>query len=299
MRALIRAVLFVCLALLLAGFAGGAHPAGDSLAVFAGVFGAIAVLSIPFAGLPRAWSWGLALAVGVAVAPRVADWRAPSAPIEGDAHLVLYQKNLHYPKADRTALLADIRDIGPDALTIQEISPQNRGVLDDLKSDYPHQVYCPFESYGGVAVVTRLPVLPGTAFCKPLRGVAGLRVESPAGPVWLVVIHMHWPWPFQQAEDVKQILPTLSALPGPVVVGGDFNMVLRSHLMARFKAATDSYRPHPARPSFNLPILPIGVTIDHVLAPVSAKAVVSRRPKFASDHRGLVARIVFEPQDAP
>ncbi len=68
-------------------------------------------------------------------------------------------------------------------------------------------------------------------------------------------------------------------------------MVLRSNLMTQVMEASATSRPRPVRPTFNLPLFRLGITIDHILIPPGAVANITSRPKFASDHRGMVARI--------
>lgn len=283
------------LVLLAAGYGGALHPAGDSLAVFAGLFAVAGLMAIPFAGLSRAASVLACLAMVVAAVPRIADRVAPAsaAAPETGPFLTLYQKNLHHPRRDRAPLIADIRAEKADIVTLQEVTRVNLPVLDALLHDYPTQVACPFESYGAIAVLSRWPAVPGSETCLPYRGLAAVRLDTPAGQVWAAAVHLHWPWPFQQAGDVAGLLPDLAALGEPLVIGGDFNMVMHSALLRRVMAATGTERARPVRPTFNLPLIRLGIAIDHVLVPRGASADVKRRPKFSSDHRGLVARIAM------
>lgn len=279
--------------LLAAGYAGGLHPAGDSLAVFAGLFAAAILLALPFARLSVWASVAAVLAIGAAMTPRVIDWVYPGdlTASAGDRVLTLYQKNLFSLPADRGPLIEDIRASGADIVTLEEVSAANRPVIAALKADFPHQVYCPFESYGGIAVLSRWPIVEDSEVCLSRKGLVSARFRTPAGDVRAAAIHLHWPWPFEQARDVAFLLPQLRRLDRPAIVAGDFNMVKRSAHLREIMAATGTWRAGPVRPTFNLPLFRMGIAIDHVLVPKGARARVERRPKFASDHRGLVARI--------
>jgi endonuclease/exonuclease/phosphatase (EEP) superfamily protein YafD len=109
-------------------------------------------------------------------------------------------------------------------------------------------------------------------------------------PVWMVSIHLHWPWPYTQADHVATLLPVLAELEGPVVMAGDFNMVRWADSVRRMGAAARSL---PAGPSAGTytgfdPIMRL--PIDHAFAPGGGR--LELRPALGSDHLGLLARLV-------
>jgi endonuclease/exonuclease/phosphatase (EEP) superfamily protein YafD len=125
----------------------------------------------------------------------------------------------------------------------------------------------------------------------------------PDGPLWLVSLHLHWPFPYQQPDQVKWLLPILEALDDPVLIGGDFNMVPWSYTLKSVARATDTKLSGYAGGTFELsyvyqdndlatwmPLLPI----DHILVPASGPAVsLERRPQLGSDHYGLLGEFVL------
>ncbi len=267
------------------GYLGRWHPAGDSFAVFRAQ-GVAALVLVASGALAMGARWpglgGLVLALVAGGQLVLAYNRADDA-----GAVTVYQKNMLWRNDDLAALEADIRAVAPDVLTLQEVSQPNRALLAALADVLPVQVYCPFRRVGGTAVATRWPMVPGTETCAP--GLAALQAEGPEGRVWLVSIHLHWPWPYVQASHVQLILPVLAAMQGPVVVAGDFNMVRWSQALAGVRAAARVENAGPVRgtyPEFGpLLVLPI----DHVLAPEGGSLEV--RPLLGSDHRGLVGRV--------
>ncbi|MDU8944450.1 endonuclease/exonuclease/phosphatase family protein [Ovoidimarina sediminis] len=287
-------ILWLASALVFVGsFAGALHPFGDSLAVFrpylAGVFGLLG-LAMLLTGPRRLAVAGVALTAlgGATMIPPATDDGA------GGPALTVYQKNLLWLLPDLAPVVADIRAADPDVVFLQEMHARNRKILDQLAPAYPSRHYCAFRTVGGVAVASRLPVVEGSQRCVEGLGFAAMQVTGPAGPLWIVSIHLHWPWPHQQPQDLATLRPILAALDGPVLIGGDFNMVPWSHTMAEIRRASGTRHAGFPGGTFDLkhPLLPIA--IDHVLMPEDARLrSVEQRPALGSDHRGVLARIAL------
>ena len=284
----------IALAAVLAGYGGALHPVGDSLAVFRvplALLGGLALLvwrprgAVTLAGLA---------VVALAVLPRL--WAlspvqaGPAARVSG---LAVYQKNLLFTLRDPARVVADIRARAPDIVTLQEVSRRNRAVLDALQAEYPYQQYCDYRAVGGPAVLSRWPAVPGSAFCA--QGLAGLQVETPDGRAWAMALHLRWPWPHGQAEQIAELTPLLRGLDGPVVIGGDFNAVAWSRAVARVEVASGTRRAGTETATFALPYGGMGVAIDHVLASGSAPGTIEVLDRLGSDHRGVLARVTVSP----
>lgn len=284
---LTAAALFAALALC-AGALGPVLPQGDSFAVFRGeaaVFlGLLALLLWALRAPRRAVGFGcLALGALGSLAPY---WLSAPANASAGPGIALYQKNVSYRLIDNPAIAADIVAAAPEIVTLQEVTPQNRAVLDLLPEDYVTRHHCP---RAGLAVASIYPAIPGTALCTDPRGLAAITVETPQGPLRILSLHLHWPWPDEQAPQVARLMETLQAGEAPTVLGGDFNMVRWSHTLHRIARATGT-RP-VGRPTATLPapgLLMGGLAIDHVLAP--EPGTVETRPRLGSDHLGLLAR---------
>jgi endonuclease/exonuclease/phosphatase (EEP) superfamily protein YafD len=284
LRGLAVLVIVVLVLLLAAGYTGALHPAGDSFAVFRPQLAALLALTVPAALALRARRWA-ALGAGLAGIAGLPILLAAVMPPAAGQGLRLYQKNLLYINDDLAALAADIRAADPAILTLQEVSDASHPLLASLTDFLPHQMHCPFKAVGGTAIATRLPPTPAAQICQP--GLSAMQVAGPDGPLWIVSIHLHWPWPFAQAAQVDALIPVLQGLEGPVVMAGDFNMVPWSQTLHRFATASRSRLAGPVRgtwPGFGpLATLPI----DHVMGP--AGGTITLRPRAGSDHHGLLA----------
>lgn len=285
MRRLAAALMALAALPVLAGYLGGLHPAGDSLAVFRAQGAALLALiagGALMAGARRAGVAGLVLAVA-AGAPVALMYFQPGQP----GPLVIYQKNMLVRNADLPGLEADIRAMAPDVLTLQEVSPANQMLLAALTDVLPHQLWCPFAAVGGTAVATSRPPVPGGEVCA--KGLAALQVLGPNGPVWLVSVHLHWPWPHGQAEQVADLVPVIAGLEGPVVLAGDFNMVRWGQAAQALAGAARAVPAGRVLGSY-IGFAPwVSLPIDHVLAPHGG--TVETRPALGSDHLGLLARV--------
>ena len=269
------------------GDLGALHPLGDSLAVFrlqgAAVLGVLSALAL-LAGAAGTGRLGMALALVVGV-PILLSYQAEGREVAGG--LRLYQKNMLFRNDDLAGLARDIAAAAPDVVMLQEVSKDNRTLLETLKPDMPHQLHCAFTAVGGIAIATRLTPVAGAGLCAD--GLAAMQVEGPGGPLWLVSVHLYWPWPEGQADQVRTLLPVLEGLQGPVVMAGDFNMVRWSATVATMALAA---RVQPAGAVHGTytgfaPLLML--PIDHVLAPGGGRAEV--RGAFGSDHLGLLAEV--------
>lgn len=261
------------------------HPLGDSLSVGRGIAAAaVLILAVfaSFAGLRMAAfvSMLLALLTGAQV---LLAYSWPGVP----GSYTLYQKNMLYRNTELPALEADIRAAAAQIVTLQEVSTPNQAMLANLKDIYPTQLLCPGGRVGGPAILTRLDPVKGTAFCGP--NLAALQVVSGEKRFWLVSVHLRWPWPYQQADHVDLLLPILDKLEGPVVMGGDFNMVRWATSVTRLAEIVGT---RPAGPTFGSYI---GLTslfplpIDHVFSTRGGKTAA--RPALGSDHLGILAAV--------
>ncbi len=281
MRGVLSFLVLLGLLAVATSYGGGLHPAGDSLAVFRPLF-ALGVILLGLLLRSRVWLWA-AFAGLVALLPIIWMARPLPAPSEG---LRVYQKNLLFRMQNPERVIADIRDSGADIILLQELARDNRPVIREMKVSHPYWHMCDAHSVGGVAIMSRLPFTEPPV-CDYPNGLVAVRLETEAGPLSVAAVHLHWPWPFGQARHVQRMLPYLEALPKPVLVGGDFNMVPWSHTNRLFEAATGTVAAGPVRPSLLLEgVYPM--PIDQVLVPEGWSARVQMRDRFGSDHRGVL-----------
>lgn len=290
---LIRLLLAASFLALVGGFAGALRPVGDSLAVFRLQFAAVTVVLALALGVvtPRQRHLAaLILAVTLALAaPTAFSYRTALGAAPPSA-LTIYQKNLNYRTGDLQRIADDILATKADVVTLQEVNDRNRALLELLRPDYPLQAHCPFYSVGGTVVLSRLPAAGTAPACAEVPGITTLRVATPGGPVWAVSLHLYWPWPHGQAEQTRRLRPVLEALDGPVILGGDFNMVPWGTSVAELASAARADVVGPTVTTFRRlgPLAPL--PIDHVLLPEGWEGAKELRPYLGSDHSGIVVR---------
>jgi endonuclease/exonuclease/phosphatase (EEP) superfamily protein YafD len=208
----------------------------------------------------------------------------------------IYQKNLLRNGTARDALSDDIASSGSEFVTLQELSGFNRRSMKPLLAAYPSKIICGTIAGDAntVAVLSVYPMVAQSAGCGGINQFARMQVTLPDGTVvWLVSIHMKWPFPFGQAQQAENISAMLAQLDGPVLVGGDFNMVSWGSTIDQIATAA---RGRPVAgyattyPRFG-PLFPL--PIDHVLLPTSASGVAQTRPLLGSDHLGVLVDFDF------
>ena len=303
MRPLVTILMMISALVLLAGFGGRLHGAGDLLAVGRPAVTAVLTLLSLVAmtlGLRRRGAVGLMAAL-------VAVW-SMLPPMVGvvaasnDREYGAYQKNLLFRNRETEAVAADILATESDFVFLQELHSVTRPILARLGGAYPHQAFCDFATVGGVAVLSRWPPTGDAPVCDG-NGLVAMQVETPDGPLWVASLHLHWPYPHRQPGQVERLLPVLRGLDGPVLLGGDFNMVPWGYSVRAVAEAIGGKATGYAGGTFTLsdhfqdldlaalmPRLPI----DHVLVPAASEVKsLERRERLGSDHNGLLAKFTF------
>lgn len=278
------------LAGLAAGFAGRLHPALDSVAAFR-LHIALAAASLwALAWLLRARNAKRVGTVSLAMAVLgLTTTLIPAVPPEVTM-LRGYSQNLRFSNPSLDQVEAAIRASEADFVLLQEVNQDNFALLSALEDRYPTRIVCDFRGVGGVAILTDLPVF-GQEHCIPGEGLAWVEVQVPDGLVTLASLHLGWPWPYRQAGHVQRLLPKLQALPGRVILAGDFNMAPWGASVARVAEATHTAVVPGLRLTFDRDPLWPGLPLDHVLMHRSLAARVQMLGKLGSDHSALLAEI--------
>lgn len=276
---------------------GGLHPVGDSLAVFR-LWIACAVAALGCLALCVNLRWvgvaavlgGFWAAVPIWGAARPADGvGAPSITL--GAPQSLYQKNLRWLNAEPERVLGDIRARAPDHVTLQEVHDGGTAIVfENLPEDYVARHICEAGGVGAVAVASRFPMVPDSAFCDWGHVIAAMQVETAEGPVWVASIHLTWPWPYGQAEQLLLLDHFLPRIDGPALIGGDFNMVPWSHAVTEIARQTDTHVIGPIRGTRPTTALGLNLALDHVLV-TGGHGHIAHRPMLGSDHVGLIAEV--------
>lgn len=280
----LKVLVWVSGGILAASFGGGLHPLGDSLAVFRPILtgGLIVVCAMVWRWRIAQFFMAISLVLGVWQGAQLLPHTGPET-----TDITLYQKNMLFRPADRTAFLQDLRNVSADFVTLQEVSRANAWILQELVDLYPHHLLCNGHSVGAVAILSKTPLTIRDCGTRPgfARAVSMLHGQ----PVQIYALHLHWPWPYGQADHLASLLPDLVPLrDGHTLVGGDFNMVAASTTLRRIEQATQTDRVGRHVRTFSLRGYPLG--IDHVLA-TGGQGRLDVRPLMGSDHHGIVAQI--------
>lgn len=303
---------------LVAGFLGAWHPALDSFSHFRAHLAALLVLAaLPAAFLPgiRRVGW-MALALGAAALysalagyplPGVSPVSAAFQARDGDSAVYrLLQINLRFDNRTPEKVLSLIGRLSPDVVTLNEVSRFWTPKLALLEKAYPHRILCAVDSdVGATAVLSRRPFAAGTqGACHVDGSMATATVDFGGRPVQVAALHLEWPWPFGQPEQIGRLAPHLAAMAPTALVAGDLNASPWSHAVRRIAAAGGLARTPASGPTWLWRRLPvafrpwIGLTIDHVFSKgaVVVHALAVAEP-VGSDHAPLL--VEFSLQASP
>lgn len=271
---------------LVAGFLGAWHPALDSFSHFrAHLAAALLLAALPALFLRgiRSVGWAALLLGAAAFSSALAGFALPGiSPVsaafqakdQGSAVYRLLQINLRFDNRTPEKVLSLIGRLSPDVVTLNEVSRYWAPKLALLEKAYPYRVACAVDSsVGATAVLSRRPFVPGTAgACHVDGSMASATVDFGGRPVAVAALHLEWPWPFEQPEQIGRLAPHLAALASTALVAGDLNATPWSHAVRRVAAAGGLSRAPAAGPTWLWRRLPvalrpwIGLTIDHVFS---------------------------------
>ena len=270
---------------LLLGFTGRWLPLGESLAVFR-----LPNLLAACILLPLLWRSKYIYPILALVLLSLGSIAVHYIPqnISAESTYRLYQKNMSFRIKETDTLKTDILVSNADFITLQEVTKKNLALVSELNHRFPSQHTCPSARVVSVSVLSRWPDMIESK-CFDDERMAAMKVKTPEGPVWLISIHLYWPYPYGQAEQVEKLVKHIAGLEGQKIIAGDFNMVPWSHTLEAFQHASDTHLAGAAVHSFDLPYIPMSTPIDHVLVPVGSQSKIQRRDKSGSDHYGILA----------
>lgn len=267
---------------------------------YAAVGSLIALLVAAAARVRGAIAVGLAtvLTMAAMVVPRA----LPSAPAATGPALKVLTANLFFGHADAPAVVALVRRLRPDVLSLQELTPRALAALDaaGLGELLPYRHTEEGWGASGGGIFSRYPLTEQPGF-SPGGGHAmpRARFTLPTGQA-VEIVNVHTVAPLGPA--VADWRAQLAALPRPEpgvirVLAGDFNATLdhadlRRVLAAGYADAADATGTGlvPTWPSGRR--LPPLITIDHVLYDRRASAVRTEVHTLPfTDHRAFFAEL--------
>jgi endonuclease/exonuclease/phosphatase (EEP) superfamily protein YafD len=226
---------------------------------------------------------------------------------EPTASIRVLTANLGMGKADPVALTASAGQ-SAEVLVVQELTSEAATGLSaaGLDDAFPHRVLDPRPAASGIGIWSRYPLTESAAIDGYSLPMLRTRVQVPGlaiGPT-VVAVHIAAPWPqpidgWQQDMDrYPDLLRSLAADPGTVIVAGDFNATmdmrpLRRLLDAGYRDAAEQAGAGLARTYPNRDGRPAVLGIDHILLHEATAAAAHTVGLGGSDHRALLATIVL------
>lgn len=285
---------WAALAVLLASYGGGVHQIGDTLAVGRPHLILVILLAATSLFILRVQIFPTFALICALIAGGPIATGILQTPVENVGEFTLYQKNLLFRAWPRYPLTDDIIDSGAEFVTLQEVSEHNSKFMAPLFDTYPSKLICEFTAVGAVAVLTKYPVISGSEHCGGANGYAAFQVTLPDGrPLWVVSVHLYWPYPSGQGAQVQHILDWLQKLEGDVLLAGDFNMVPWGYSVREISKCSNGHRAGPILKTFDRFKFWLPLAIDHVILPNGATGGAGTRPKLGSDHLGVISHFDY------
>ena len=269
--------------LLFLGYLGHLHPLFDAIAIgrWVALYALLAFLFFR-ATLSRRF-----LTAALPLAAIVLTFAVHRLGLAGeDGPVRVYTKNLLYLNTDMAPIVTDIRKANPDIVVLQEVSARNNRILTDLKSSHPYLSECPWQGWNGMAILSRWPLADAEKRCSRNRALMAVKVVGPDGAFWMIGAHLQHPWPDIQWPLLEESLPVLDDLDANAIVAGDFNTLYWTAAAQKVGNLTGTRPIRTKRPTFIL--WNVGLHLDQVWASYGRAHV---RPRFGSDHRGIVADV--------
>ncbi|MGF7007381.1 endonuclease/exonuclease/phosphatase family protein [Aminobacter sp. BE322] len=297
---------------LVAGFFGAWHPALDSFAHFRAHLAVLMMLAaLPLVLTSFRWPAAAALAFGAAslastsstlTLPIVGPVQASFEPrAEGRPVYRMMQMNLRFDNATPERVLSLVGRMQPDIVTLEEVSDMWEAKLRPLSARYPYSKFCSHPNgVFGVAILSRRPFAEGSEpQCFDGGALAVAKIDFGGRTADVAALHLGWPWPFEQSQQIDDLQGPLAALDQNAVLGGDFNATPWSAAVARVAKAGDLTRMPAAGRTWLELALPeflrfAGLTIDHVMAKGDVMVHSVTMGDYAgSDHRPLLVEFSF------
>ncbi len=227
------------------------------------------------------------------------ETKMPKQVAKGKDSITVVQLNLYYWNKSKGKVVELFRKQKADIVILQEVSRHTKQIIQDVEKDYPHRIICPYSNEGAVAVLSRFPKVEGDATgCAVRMGLAWIRVLAHGRPVSVASIHLDWPYPFDQNQQIEAMSKHLKSIPQPVVIAGDFNAAPWSSAVNRVATATNTSVIGGVRFTLKKRIfkglVSIDLPIDHIL---KSQEFTTQKIKVGdevgSDHLPVISRLVF------
>ncbi len=181
-----------------------------------------------------------------------------------------------------------------DVATFQEVTYAHKAKLEELKDKYPYQAYCEFATVGGEMIISKYP-FTNNGGCIKGQGLVWREIDTGNKKFSLVSLHLHWPYPYSQYNQITTLSKELEQIKGPIILAGDFNAAPWSHAVERIANTSHSRVISGVRWSIKVdtPIASIWLPIDHVLSYGFLNEQIATGKDLGSDHLPILSTFVY------
>ncbi len=215
--------------------------------------------------------------------------------IRKQEHITMMQFNLRFDNKHIDKLKTYLsKESSIDVVTFQEVTHAHKAKLEELKDKYPYQAYCEFATVGGEMILSKYP-FTGNGSCVKGQGLVWREIDAGNKLFSLVSLHLHWPYPYGQYNQITTLSKELEKIKGSIIVAGDFNAAPWSHAVDRIEKASHSRIISGIRWSIKVdtPIAPVWLPIDHVLSSGFVNEQITTGKDLGSDHLPILSTFVY------
>ena len=295
MQRTLLAVIAVLFCMVVLSFLGQIFPIGDSLAVGRLPLLVIILLLTFFINLKpflRILVLGVCLAIfemSVSVTSELAVIEVPKEP----EALRIYQKNVLISEGSIEKVIEDGIALKTDVFALQEVDKEAKQSVTSLLSEDWDVISCMGSGDFGLMLIARIQIQFEDAECETGKGYLIGKITHNNEEFLVGSLHLHWPFPFEQPDQLPQILKILSDMEHPVIIGADLNMVPWGSVAKQISESMNGAFYVPSETTYNSPVNVISLPIDYVFTPKVQAVEIAKRPLYGSDHFGLIATIQF------
>ncbi|MEJ2528378.1 MAG: endonuclease/exonuclease/phosphatase family protein, partial [Sulfurovaceae bacterium] len=217
----------------------------------------------------------------------------PSVVVKG--HITMMQFNLRFDNKHIDKLKTYLsKESSIDVATFQEVTHAHKAKLEELRDKYPYQAYCEFATVGGEMILSKYP-FTGNGGCVKGQGLVWREIDASNKKFSLVSLHLHWPYPYGQYNQITTLSKELEKIKGSIIVAGDFNAAPWSHAVDRIAKASQSRVISGIRWSIKVdtPIAPVWLPIDHILSSGFISEQITTGKDLGSDHLPILSTLVY------
>lgn len=212
----------------------------------------------------------------------------------GERALKVASFNTLWSNHDADAVKAEIERLDADLITLIEMGPAKRRILDELKGRYPYQFHCYEVDFCKFVLLSKLPFTDGQSRGR-WKGppFISVRLGPEAGGLTVFGVHtIRFPHAQAQFRHVTEMAKLIERAPGPRLVMGDFNATPFSRILQVLQGSANLTR------LTNLPSWPsqVGlpqIAIDHIFVSPGIRQLEAERigEPAGSDHYPVSVRI--------